>query len=103
MPRHRRPYLDQFAEWAENPFFRMRAVETGFRSGRRIQVAELHLVLVEVIDAYDPCRIEAYRTPGEALAAALTVMAEPDSRGLLRAWVEDDGKPRGELIPGGQF
>jgi hypothetical protein len=101
---HGRLHLDQFTAWAGEPVLRARAVPTGVHSARIITVAPLNLIVMTVVDSYEPMVTTAYRTPEEAVAAAERDMAEPDSRGILRDWQIGDG-PSGEVLiqPGGGF
>lgn len=86
MPRSRRLFLDQFEGLAGPPVFHASAVETGFRTSRSITVAPLSLVLVQLHDAYDAPRLNAYATEAAALAEARRLMDVPDSRGIKREW-----------------
>jgi hypothetical protein len=97
---HSRLHLDQITAWAEEPILRARAVPTGLHSTRIITVAPLSLVVMTVVDSYAPMATTAYRTADEAAAAAERVMAEPDSRGVLRDWVLGDPSSGETLWPG---
>lgn len=104
MPRYRRPYLDQYTNWAREPILRATAVPTGVHTHRSIAVAELHLVVVTLNDSYEPQQISACPTVEEGIAAAERLMAAPDSRGIMREWRLGD-VPSGETAfgYGGQF
>lgn len=83
---YRRLYLDQFEHLAGPRIFRADAVETGFRTSRSVTVAPLSLVLVQLRDAYDPPRLNAFATEAAALAEAERLLGVPDSRGIVREW-----------------
>jgi hypothetical protein len=93
-PRH--CYLPHLTtDWADPPIAGWHVIETGFRTHRSVRVSRLELWVVETSDAYDPTRLNAYPTMEDALDAAERVMADPDSRGVMREWVPD-GEPPSE-------
>jgi hypothetical protein len=96
----RRLHLDQFTNLCDVPVAGWLAKETGVRTERAIQVTRLELWIVETTDAYEPRALNACRTKNDALNEAERIMALPDSRGVLREWVVDEGQPRGGSIPG---
>jgi hypothetical protein len=97
---HGRLHLDQVSHWAAEPILRARAVSTGTHSTRIVTVSPLALVVMTVVDSYEPMRTAAYRTADEAVEAARRVMAEPDSRGTIREWLIGDGPSGDTLWPG---
>jgi hypothetical protein len=99
---HGRLHLDQLIAWTGAPILRARAVPTGMHSSRIVTVKPLNLVVMTVVDSYEPQRTTAYRTADEAVNAAQRVMVEPDSRGTIREWVIGDG-PSGETLWPGQL
>ncbi|MEV3934385.1 hypothetical protein AB0K52_00175 [Glycomyces sp. NPDC049804] len=74
------------------------------RTERGVSVSRLELWIVTVTHAYDPVRLHPYPDAAKAISAAQRIMAEEDSRGLIREWEVDDGRPRGTLMTrGGSF
>jgi len=88
----RKPHLDQLIDSHDRQIQAWVAVPTGKFTMRKVRVIEITRYVVETLDQYDPAQHDPYDTEEQAIEAAREVMAEPDSRGIYREWVVDEGQ-----------
>jgi hypothetical protein len=95
-PYCRRLHVDHMITTDDETVAAWSAVPTGRHTMRKVRVVRVERWMVETVDQYDPTQVDVYESEEDALAGAEETMGEPDSRGIYRAWVVDDGSPRGE-------
>ena len=88
----RRVHLDQLIDSHDREVAAWVAIPTGVFTMRKVRVVEVTRYVVVTHDQYNPAQYDPYGTEAEAVEAAREVMAEPDSRGIYREWVVDEGQ-----------
>lgn len=88
----RRVHLDQLIDSHDREVAAWAAEYTGQFTMRKVKIVEVTRYVVVTLDQYDPAQYDPYDTEEQAIEAAREVMTDPDSRGIYREWVVDEGQ-----------